>query len=165
MSTELQRVLFYAGPNYMFSNFSSFVVEWRGVLWYTSEHAYQAAKFTDPDLVSLIQNARSAHDAKRIARFHEDKMRADWDEIKISVMEEIIRQKLRQHPFIQKKLIETGDNQMVEDSPTDSFWGRGPDWNGQNNLGKIWMRLREELKQASQAEPKSKMNLGGGGGN
>jgi domain of unknown function (DUF1768) len=35
---------------------------------------------------------------------------------------------------------------IVEDSPKDDFWGWGSNRNGQNNLGKLWMKLREELK-------------------
>lgn len=35
---------------------------------------------------------------------------------------------------------------IVEDSPKDDFWGWRPNRNGQNNLGKLWMKLREELK-------------------
>lgn len=130
----------------MFSNFASFAVEWRGILWPTSEHAYQAAKFTDKAIVAEVQNAHSAHDAKKIAHRHEGQIRPDWDEIKISIMEEIVRQKLAQHPYILKKLLQTGDMEIIEDSPTDSFWGRGPDGKGENNLGKIWVKLREEIK-------------------
>jgi ribA/ribD-fused uncharacterized protein len=123
------------------------MVEWRGILWTTSEHAYQAAKFEDPNIILKVQNARSAYEAKKVAHEHEESIKRDWDKIKIGIMKEIVREKLLQHPYIQRKLLETGDMKMVEDSPTDSFWGRGPDWNGENNLGKIWMKLREELRQ------------------
>ena len=61
-------------------------------------------------------------------------------------MEDICRYKLEQHPYIQKKLLETGDLLIVEDLPKDSFWGWGPNRDGENQLGKIWMRLRDELK-------------------
>src|SRR3989338_9573277 len=40
------KVLFYEGKYYMYSNFSSFAVEWRGILMMTSEHQYQASKFS-----------------------------------------------------------------------------------------------------------------------
>ena len=36
---------------------------------------------------------------------------------------------------------------IVEDSPKDSFWGWGPNRDGENQLGKLWMKLREELKK------------------
>ena len=145
MSAE--KALFYEGPYYMFSNFSSFALEWRGCLWPTSEHAYQAAKFEDSGVSSKIRTALSAHDAKKIAHANADKVRRNWDEIKMDIMEDILRNKLGQNPYIQQKLLETGDMEIVEDSPKDSFWGRGPDWNGENNLGKLWMKLRKELRQ------------------
>lgn len=140
------KVLFYEGRWYFLSNFSSFMVRWRDVDWMTSEHAYQAAAFDDPDIIEAIRNARSSHDAKKIARANANKKISDWHQINLVIMEEIVRAKLEQHPYIQKKLLETANMKIVEDSPKDSFWGRGADWKGENNLGKIWMKLREELK-------------------
>ncbi len=145
------RILFYEGTRYMFSNFSSFRVQWRGVSWMTSEHAYQAAKFNDPEIIELIKNAPSAHDAKKIAHAHQDKIVSNWSEIEVGIMEEILRAKLAQHPYIQRKLRESGNREIVENSPTDSFWGRGPDWKGQNHLGKLWMKLRIEMLDAARA--------------
>jgi ribA/ribD-fused uncharacterized protein len=146
--SEKEKVLFYEGKFYMFSNFSSFAVEWNGALWMTSEHAYQAAKFSDAAIREKIQKSRSAHVSKKIAEFYKSEIIGKWDNVKLKIMESIIRAKLAQHSYIQKKLLETGDLELVEDSPKDSFWGRGPDWKGHNHLGKIWMRLREELKMS-----------------
>ncbi|KND51145.1 MAG: hypothetical protein ABA06_02410 [Parcubacteria bacterium C7867-001] len=143
--TVLEPVLFYERRFYCFSNFASFAVEWRDELWMTSEHAYQAAKFSSPHLKRIIQQARSAHDAKLIAHANEQYKREDWESIKITVMEEICRAKLQQHEFIRRRLLETGTREIIEDSHKDSFWGWGPDQKGQNMLGKIWMKLREEL--------------------
>ena len=141
------RALFYMGPWYPFDNFSSFMVQYAGVDWMTSEHAYQASKFLGhPDVIDLVRTARSAHDAKKIARANNQHKRSDWQEVKVLIMKNIVRAKLFQHPHIQKKLLETGAMKIVEDSPTDDFWGRGPDGNGQNHMGKIWMELREELR-------------------
>lgn len=149
MKNTENRILFYEGPWYCFSNFSSFKVCWRGIDWMTSEHAYQAAKFDNPVIVEEIRNARSAHDAKQIAKRYRAEKVPVWAEIKLEVMKAVVRAKLNQHPYIQKKLFETGTREIIEDSPTDSFWGRGPDWKGQNHLGKIWMKLREELRNAT----------------
>ena len=143
------KVLFYEGRWYMFSNFSSFAVHWRGQDWPTVEHAYQASKFTDPAVVRRIHSARSAHDSKKIARTYAASVREDWQEIKLSIMEDILRAKLAQHPYVAQKLRETGDAHIIEDSPKDNFWGRGPDWEGENHLGKIWMKLRDELVSTS----------------
>lgn len=107
----------------MFSNFSSFQVNWSNKNWMTSEHAYQASKFLDEEIIEEIKNARSAHDSKKIAKKYSDKKREDWSDVKLSVMEEIIREKVNQHEYIKEKLLETGDKDLVEDSHKDSFWG------------------------------------------
>lgn len=144
----MEKVLFYEGPWYAFSNFSSFAVFYNGRDCMTSEHAYHAEKFLDEKIIQEIMAARSAHDAKVIARKYQEFICPDWYVINLRVMEEIVRAKLEQHPYIRKKLLETGDAEIIEDSPRDSFWGRGPDWKGKNHLGKIWMKLRAELKNS-----------------
>lgn len=144
-NSDKNTVCFYETEHYMFSNFSSFSVEYKGVLWVTSEYAYQAAKFTDDVIREKIKNSRSSYDAFTIARLHKDSYRPDWQDVKLEVMEEVVRKKHEQHPCIQKKLKETGSKLIVEDSPVDDFWGWGPNKDGENNLGKIWMKIRNEL--------------------
>ena len=78
---------------------------------------------------------------------NKDKRRKDWDEIKVGIMEELLRCKIEQNPYVKKKLLETKDYTIVEDSPKDSFWGWGEDRNGNNQLGKLWMKLRDEIKK------------------
>ncbi len=140
------KILFYESKYYMFSNFSSFAVEWRGVVWMTSEHAYQAAKFEDSEIIEKVKQARSAYDAKTIARSNDDKKIKNFTEIKIGIMEDILRAKLAQHNCVRDALIETGNREIVENSHRDAFWGRGPDWQGRNELGKVWMKLRSEIQ-------------------
>ena len=139
---------FYPREFYPFDNFSSFKVEWNGYLFSSVEEAYQAASFmgSDEELVEKIKKSHSADEAQRISYANRDKRREDWDDVKISIMEELLRLKIEQNPYVKKKLLQTGDYMIVEDSPKDDFWGWGPNRNGQNNLGKLWMKLREELK-------------------
>lgn len=138
---------FYEREFYVLSNFSSFAVEWRGRIWSTSEHAYQAAHFFDtaPELAEEIYHARSAHEAYKVAKANSDRAPTDWDDNKVRIMEDICRHKLAQHPYVRQKLLETLDRPLVEDSPKDSFWGWGADHKGRNELGKVWMRLRDEI--------------------
>jgi ribA/ribD-fused uncharacterized protein len=99
-----------------------------------------------------IRNQWSPHAAKKKA----EQMAAvgdgpfarleNWDEVKHDIMKSIIREKIRQHEFVQEKLLATGDRHIIEVSPVDSYWGWGPDRKGENHLGHIWMELREELK-------------------
>ncbi len=139
---------FYEREFYPLSNFSSFQVQWRGKLWPTSEHGYQAAKFMEvkEDLVERVLLARSAHEAFALARAHTEHIRSDWAETKVDVMTDLLRHKLGQHAYVRSKLIATKDWKLVEDSEKDGFWGIGPDGQGQNQLGTIWMKLREELQ-------------------
>lgn len=148
LETSGEVIGFYNREFDPFSNFSSFAVEWKGRLWPTSEHAYQAAHFLDtyPDIVEEIYKATSAHNAKKIAHRNEDKFPADWDSKKVSIMEDICLHKLQQHAYVEQKLLETEDKEIVEDSPKDYFWGRGLNKDGRNELGKIWMKLRGKLK-------------------
>lgn len=139
-------IKFYTPEFYVFNNFSPHAIEFRGKLYPTSEHAYQAAKCTDPGGREEIRNARSPLLAKKLAN---DTYKAakdpDWRNRKVAVLEEILRAKLAQHPEAQEALRRSGREDIVEDSPTDYFWGEGADGSGQNMLGKLWMKLRDEM--------------------
>lgn len=139
---------FYPREFYCLDNFSSFKVKYKGVLYSTVEEAYQSIGFDDTakDISEKIRNSFSAHEAQKIAYENKDKRRKDWDEIKLQVMEELLRAKLEQNPYVKKKLLETKDYMIVEDSPKDSFWGWGKNRDGDNNLGKLWMKLRAEIR-------------------
>ncbi len=60
-------------------------------------------------------------------------------------MEQLLRLKLEQNPYVKRKLLQTKNYMICEDSPKDAFWGIGPNRDGQNQLGKLWMKLRDEL--------------------
>jgi len=150
-----ERVCFYEQDFYVLSNFSSFMIEWRGVLFPTSEHLYHWLKFaTSADgrscaplqYSSAIRNARSAHEAFKAAQKYKDHRRPDWDDVKVEFMRQIICLKVEQHEYVRRKLLATGDRELVENSWRDDFWGWGPNRDGQNMLGKLWMEIRAELQ-------------------
>lgn len=148
LSEKMNEVIgFYPREFYPLDNFSSFKVEWNGYLYSSVEEAYQAASFmgSDEEMVQAIKKSHSADEAQRLAYANKDKRRDDWDLIKLDVMELLLRLKLEQNPYVLKKLLQTGDYYIVEDSPKDSFWGWGPDRCGENQLGRLWMKLRKEL--------------------
>lgn len=68
---------------------------------------------------------------------------------KVDIMEKILRTKLAQHPEAVDALEQSGNEEIVEDSPTDYFWGEGTDGSGQNMLGKLWMKIRTEHHSGS----------------
>lgn len=112
----------------------------------TSEHAYQAAKFANnKEIINKIINALSPSEAKRISTEYKDQKRKNWTNIKLKIMSEIIYEKAKQHTEIRNNLLETGIAQIIENSD-NQFWGRGKDNKGKNQLGKIWMQIREDLR-------------------
>ena len=139
---------FYNREFFCLDNFSSFGFVYNDTYYQTVEHAYQSLRFHNvaPDIENEIIGCYSAYDAQRIAHEHIDRQSVSWDEDKVAIMEGLLRAKLSQHPYVKKKLLETADYLICEDSPKDSFWGIGKDRNGQNHLGKLWMKLREEIK-------------------
>lgn len=141
-----KQIFFYEHEFYVFSNFSSFAIEWKGKLWPTSEHAYHSEKFDDQNLKEEIRNSLSAHDALGLAKANIEKYRSNWDEVKLGIMKEILRAKVEQHPYVKKKLLESGDKELIENSWRDDFWGWGPNKDGANHLGRLWMEIREEYK-------------------
>lgn len=145
MSDIKEPILFYEREFYVFSNFSSFAIEWEGKLYMTSEHVYHSEKFQDEEMKGLIRTTRSAHDAQKLAFANKDKYRPDWDDVKIGIMKKILHVKVSQHPYVKKKLLESGDRELIEDSWRDNFWGWGPDKDGENHLGKLWMEVRAEV--------------------
>jgi ribA/ribD-fused uncharacterized protein len=143
-------ICFYEQKHYWLSNFSAFAVEYEGAVYPTSEHLYQALKFEDPKMREMVRNERSAHEAMKLAQRLPELYRPMWNKHKTAVMMTVCRLKLEQHPYIQKALLKTGERELIEASPIDAFWGWGPDKSGRNELGKVWMRLREELRASAE---------------
>jgi predicted NAD-dependent protein-ADP-ribosyltransferase YbiA (DUF1768 family) len=63
----------------------------------------------------------------------------------------ILRAKADQHEYVRRKLLATGNRCLIENSWRDDFWGWGPNRDGKNMLGTLWMRVRAELRQADEA--------------
>lgn len=149
-----ERVRFYEHDFYVLSNFSAFTLMWRGIRFDTSEAAYHWEKFpgdTGDEVLTrhFIQTAASAHEAFKIAGYNKQHRRSDWDEVKVEIMLDILRAKASQHEYVRRKLLATGDRELVEDSWRDDYWGWGPNRDGQNMLGKLWMQVRAELRASS----------------
>lgn len=143
------QVFFYEQDFYVLSNFSAFRVSWERIDFDTSEHAYHWEKFRCEagwTVAMQIIDARSAHEAFKLAERNKALRRSDWDDIKVDVMRGILRAKAQQHEYVRRKLLGTGDRELIEDSWRDDFWGWGPNRNGKNMLGKLWMELRSELR-------------------
>lgn len=134
------------------SNFYAADVLFDGILYPTNEHAFQAAKSMDPTVREKIRNLDTPGKAKREGR--RLKLREDWEIIKLDVMYDIVKDKFSRHADLRNKLISTGNEELIEGNWWhDTFWGMCWEdingtkiFTGKNNLGKILMRVRDELK-------------------
>lgn len=126
------------------SNFSPDSVKYEGILYPTSEHAFQAAKTLDIGERRKIAGLKTPGKAKSAGR--KLKLRKDWNSVRISVMCDILRIKFSTDP-LKTKLLETGDATLIEGNTWgDMFWGK-VDGEGENWLGKLLMKVRAELKK------------------
>ena len=117
-----------------------------GVFWKTSEHYYQAQKFKDSETKIRIQNAETPKIASTIGRDRKLNLRSDWEEVKQDVMFDAVYYKFKQNKDILQKLLDTGNARIVEATVKESYWGCGPNNDGQNNYGKILIKVREKLR-------------------
>jgi N-glycosidase YbiA len=135
-------------PYGCFSNFSPHSIEIKGTCWPTVEHYYQAQKFVnspDAHIIPLIHAATTPEEAAALGRCHTRHLRLDWNLVKTEIMRVAVHKKFITHPEIKQILLQTGEEILVENSPTDYFWGCGADHTGENNLGKILMSVRSEI--------------------
>lgn len=124
---------------------------WLSNFWYctidgrytTIEHLYQASKTLNKDEQKKILNASTPAIAKRLGRYVT--LRSDWNEIKIKVMTQLVTKKFKQNLDLQKKLLATGSEQLIEGNGWgDTFWGVC-NGRGANHLGEILMEVRASI--------------------
>lgn len=133
-----------------FSNFSPHGFELEGVWWPTSEHYFQAQKFVGTPHADAIRQVKRAKDAARMGRDRNRPLRSDWEQVKDDIMGRAVLQKFQTHADIRAILLATEDEEIVENSPHDFYWGCGKDGTGTNQLGKILMEVRDRLRQCSE---------------
>jgi len=139
-------VYFFTPKFYALDNFAAYTVQIWGHVFPTSEHVYQWKKYviSRPDLAQAILEAGSPSAVKKISDANKEGVDPEFRNKKVQIMEEILRAKANQHETVVRVLKETGSKRIIENSPMDDFWGIGSG-NGQNMLGVLWMKIRDEL--------------------
>ena len=129
------------------SNFYPCAITVNGITYPTLEHAYQASKTDDPTIKHKISLLLTAGQAKRFGRTMH--LPADWDERKLKVMEWLLRIKFTNPDF--RRLLVLSYPAVLEEGNNwgDRYWGICPpnSGNGENHLGKLLMKLRDELRR------------------
>ena len=113
----------------------------------TVEHYYQAMKFYASDeRFHVIRNLKSPDEARLITKTPEYKInrRLNFDKNKFSIMEEGLRAKFMQNPAAAKMLKETQNAILIKSCTVCYKCGFG-EGSGENCMGKILMKIREEM--------------------
>lgn len=137
------------------SNFHPVDITIEGKVWPSVEHYYQGQKFLDEWLQEYVRKLPTAAATKHFAKRNQHLVRMSWEQVKVDYMRVAVYTKFSQHEELWKQLDATGDEELIEDSPWDSFWGSGREGKGQNMLGKILMETRavgRELRALAAAE-------------
>jgi ribA/ribD-fused uncharacterized protein len=142
----MKAITSFTGKYRFLSNFYPVSAYFDGVNYPTAEHAYVAAKTLDIDKRKEIQAIETPGNVKRFGRSLS--LRADWDNIKIDVMRQILKTKFcvyRSDTQVLAWLLATYPAELVEGNTWgDTFWGQSPVGYGQNILGKLLMEIRNE---------------------
>jgi len=141
-------------------------------LYHALKFIYAGAPEINDEMVSAISDVTTAYKSKCLANYcnlRKNFTRFSWqkkldqqgtdlynrgvrinpaldDPInKLTIMRIALKSKFSQSDELRLKLLATGEQSLVENSPYDSFWGTGSG-DGSNWLGVLLMELRTELK-------------------
>lgn len=132
-------------------NMARFPVVHNDETWLTTEALFQSLRFNDEQIRSEIKKQKSPMAAKMVAKKHKELMVIKPTSVEDLVnMKLCLQLKLAQHPELKEKLIQTGNQLIVEDCTARQhgsglFWGAAlidDRWVGQNWLGRLWMDIR-----------------------
>ena len=135
----------FEGDYRFLSNFHPCEIILDGDKYASVEHAYQAAKTIDFEERARLQswNLLNATEAKRAGR--KVTLRSDWGEVKNAIMLDLLRQKFSDD-LLETMLLDTQNEDLAEGNWWgDTYWGMC-NGKGENHLGKLLMKVREELK-------------------
>jgi ribA/ribD-fused uncharacterized protein len=144
----MRSVVEFSGEYRFLSNFWPARVRGPGNRVYaTVEHAYQAAKSLDREVWRKIAALPHAGAAKRFSRKID--VRPDWEKVRLAVMERLLRRKFAPGSELAAMLVAVDGNIQEGNRWGDTFWGVDlRTGEGENNLGKLLMRIRDELAAA-----------------
>ena len=158
----MKTIIRFDGDYRFLSNFYKAEITYDGIKYPTTENAYQAAKSLDTNERQTIANLDKPVDAKRAGK--KVTLRNGWDGIKDGIMLDVLKIKFTAHPDLAKKLIDTEDSVLIE----GNFWH---DTHfgvcycdkcmgiGENKLGELLMKVRDELKSSKVTNITSGMDV------
>lgn len=143
----MEAIIRFDGDYRFLSNFYGCDVVYDGDTYPSAENAYQAAKTLDKNEREKFKSA-APNSAKRMGQ--KLNLRGDWEQVKISIMTEIVENKFANNQGLGQKLLDTKDALLIEGNYWhDNYWGacycekcKGK---GKNELGEILMSTRKGI--------------------
>lgn len=159
----MKEIKFYRANEKLFGAFSNLhrrPVLFEGVVYPTSEHAYQAGKARKDEVREWLMAAPSpALLAMASHGLYVWDIHPDWAKTKFQRMKRILLAKFTQHSDLQQLLLSTGESRLVESATVDNavnrLWGE-VNGKGQNKLGELLMEVRNEIRESQKIAPKKK---------
>ena len=113
--------------------------------------------FNDLETAAAIMSTDNPREHKELGRLVTNYNDTQWSAVREDIMVEGLFEKFNQIPKLKEVLLATGDTIIAEASPYDLVWGIGftadqpkatdqTKWRGKNLLGKVLMRVRNEIK-------------------
>lgn len=144
MKNEKKVINSFDGEYDFLSNFYPCESRFKGIVYPSAEHVYQASKTDIQEERIAISKMKTPGQAKRLGR--KITLRDDWEKEKLDMMYIIVFNKFFLNRGIRNKLFATGDAEIIEGNYwNDHFWGVCGGV-GENHLGKTLMKVREDLK-------------------
>ena len=141
LSKEIVFIDKFRDKYHFLSNMYECEIEYNGNTYHSSEAAFQAQKDLNGshEFTFITNPVEAKHKGRTV------KLRSDWEDVKLSIMEEIVRCKFTQNKELGEKLVETGNKILVEGNDwNDTYWGVC-NHKGYNHLGKILEKVRREI--------------------
>lgn len=129
-----------------YDNFGLQSFHWKGYVWQTSEHAFQACKAVNKRVGDCVRLIEGPGPAKLLGRTIN--LRKDWEAIKFEAMWQILCAKFTDNKVAREALLSTGHRTIVEGNTWDDrIWGSTRAHSkaplvGQNALGIQLMTIR-----------------------
>lgn len=146
-----EEIVRFNGPHAFLSNEYPVRVTHEGVSYPCASSAFLASTLANQREKELV--SRMGYDRAK-QRFGVFPGAPGWEERHLATMGQIVREKFSQHPELAHRLAGTAGLKLVagvrgkRGKAVDTFWHVDLyRWEGENHLGRILMRLREELRE------------------
>ncbi len=132
-------------------------IELEGQEWASVEHYVNASIAGNDRQAERIKNASSGQEAFNLNKPWYRSKKRGWKSMRLVYMTRAVYTLVQMYPDVKQYLLNTDDQKIAESSLYDHFWGVGRDWRGENMMGRVWMDVRQKLREVSASEDKDEI--------